>query len=144
MRALRALREVRPWSRGTVCRVIAVLGGALWWWAALRLAVRPDVAGPWEGAMAAGGWSLGLIPLHAVPRRDGSGPDPGAGADRRLGDASVRRPGVRLAAVRPDPTAEPAPGARPLPGQRVRPACVPGPAGQLAAGAGPRWQRGHQ
>ncbi|WP_327288393.1 hypothetical protein [Streptomyces sp. NBC_01198] len=46
-----------------------VAGGALWWGALLRLAVHPEAVGPWQGALAAGGWSLGLIPLHAVPVR---------------------------------------------------------------------------
>ncbi|WUH90557.1 hypothetical protein OG900_10920 [Streptomyces sp. NBC_00433] len=46
-----------------------MVGGALWWGALLRLAIRPEAVGPWQGALAAGGWSLGLIPLHAVPVR---------------------------------------------------------------------------
>ncbi|MFG1808305.1 hypothetical protein [Streptomyces sp. NPDC049040] len=49
--------------------VIGVIGGVLWWGAVLRLAIRPEAAGPWRSAVAAGGWSLGLIPLHAVPAR---------------------------------------------------------------------------
>lgn len=53
------------------------VGGALWWWAALRFAVRPDTAGAWEGALAAGGWGLGLIPLHAVPLRRRAAHRPG-------------------------------------------------------------------
>ncbi|MFJ2637101.1 hypothetical protein ACIO6U_34815 [Streptomyces sp. NPDC087422] len=47
--------------------MFALACGLLWWWAVLRLWIRPEAVGPWEGAMAAGGWSLGLIPLHAVP-----------------------------------------------------------------------------
>lgn len=54
------------WPRILRC-VIGVIGGVLWWGALLRLAVRPEAAAGWQGAVAAGGWSLGLIPLHAVP-----------------------------------------------------------------------------
>ena len=57
----------RLWPR-ILRHVIGVIGGVLWWGMLLRLAVRPEVvAGGWQGALAAGGWSLGLIPLHAVP-----------------------------------------------------------------------------
>ncbi|MFI9167767.1 hypothetical protein [Streptomyces lincolnensis] len=46
----------------------AVLGfGALWWWAVLRLALSSD-AGVLEGAVAAGGWGLSLLPVHCVPK----------------------------------------------------------------------------
>ncbi|NUR64936.1 MAG: hypothetical protein HOQ47_04165 [Streptomyces sp.] len=41
--------------------------GALWWWAVLRLVLAPE-AGPLEGAVAAGGWGLSLLPVHCVPR----------------------------------------------------------------------------
>jgi hypothetical protein len=55
--------------------VIGLIGGVLWWGALLRLGAGPP-ADPWASAVAAGGWGLGLIPLHAVPvsvRR--AGPD---------------------------------------------------------------------
>ncbi|MFJ9344824.1 hypothetical protein ACIRP0_36920 [Streptomyces sp. NPDC101733] len=42
--------------------------GALWWWAVLRLALAPDGAGPVEGAVAVGGWGLGLLPVHCTRR----------------------------------------------------------------------------
>ncbi|MFD3415860.1 hypothetical protein [Streptomyces cyaneofuscatus] len=42
-----------------------VLGG-LWWWAVLRLALRPEQAGAVEGAVAAGGWGLSLLPVHVA------------------------------------------------------------------------------
>ncbi|EDX22009.1 hypothetical protein OHU17_10415 [Streptomyces goshikiensis] len=45
----------------------AVAVGALWWWAVLRLAFAPADAGPVEGAVAVGGWGLGLLPVHCVP-----------------------------------------------------------------------------
>ncbi|MEW1629268.1 hypothetical protein AB0387_17945 [Streptomyces sp. NPDC089173] len=42
-----------------------VLGG-LWWWAVLRLVFRPEQAGAVEGAVAAGGWGLSLLPVHVA------------------------------------------------------------------------------
>ncbi|WP_338895767.1 hypothetical protein WBG99_08605 [Streptomyces sp. TG1A-60] len=58
----------------------AALGlGALWWWGVLRLALVPD-AGAVEGAVAAGGWGLSLLPVHCVPK--------GRRAPERSGDAS--------------------------------------------------------
>jgi hypothetical protein len=54
-------------------RLGAALGlGALWWWAVLRLALVPD-AGVLEGAVAAGGWGLSLLPVHCVPKRRAAG-----------------------------------------------------------------------
>ncbi|MCC5474026.1 hypothetical protein LMU33_02245 [Streptomyces sp. JA03] len=40
--------------------------GALWWWAVLRITLGQG-AGVLEGAVAAGGWGLGLLPVHCVP-----------------------------------------------------------------------------
>lgn len=54
--------------------------GALWWWGVLRLVLAPD-AGVLEGAVAAGGWGLSLLPVHCVPKAPVAGA--GAGADRR-------------------------------------------------------------
>ncbi|WP_078613565.1 hypothetical protein [Streptomyces katrae] len=42
--------------------------GVLWWWAVLRLALAPGESGPVEGAVAVGGWGLGLLPVHCTPR----------------------------------------------------------------------------
>ncbi|MFE4217021.1 hypothetical protein [Streptomyces sp. NPDC056844] len=42
-----------------------VLGG-VWWWAVLRLALEPEHAGLVEGAVAAGGWGLSLLPVHVA------------------------------------------------------------------------------
>ncbi|WP_405823412.1 hypothetical protein OG705_26355 [Streptomyces sp. NBC_00838] len=42
--------------------------GGLWWWAVLRLALAPEHAGVVEGAVAAGGWGLSLLPVHAAAR----------------------------------------------------------------------------
>ncbi|MFF6807304.1 hypothetical protein [Streptomyces sp. NPDC012616] len=75
--------------------------GALWWWALVRLAVAPD-AGVLEGAVAAGGWGLSLLPVHCVAkaraagavadgrwrgawRADGRGPARGHGGERESG-----------------------------------------------------------
>lgn len=43
--------------------------GGLWWWAVLRLALAPEHAGVIEGAVAAGGWGLSLLPVHAAARK---------------------------------------------------------------------------
>lgn len=42
-----------------------VLCGA-WWWAVLRLVLTPAHAGVVEGAVAAGGWGLSLLPVHVA------------------------------------------------------------------------------
>ncbi|MFI6038322.1 hypothetical protein ACIBBD_30125 [Streptomyces sp. NPDC051315] len=53
---------------GRTVRRGAVLGlGVLWWWAVVRIAVAPD-AGVLEGAVAAGGWGLSLLPVHCVAK----------------------------------------------------------------------------
>ncbi len=46
---------------------LALAVGALWWWAVLRLALAPGESGPVEGAVAVGGWGLGLLPVHCTP-----------------------------------------------------------------------------
>ncbi|MEU3773377.1 hypothetical protein AB0F11_09225 [Streptomyces sp. NPDC032472] len=51
--------------------------GVLWCWAVLRLALQPSGAGPLEGAVAVGGWGLGLLPVHCAP-----GPGTGREATR--------------------------------------------------------------
>ncbi|MEV0780394.1 hypothetical protein ACIBLA_35170 [Streptomyces sp. NPDC050433] len=54
----------------------ALVVGGLWWWAVLRLALAPEHAGVIEGAVAAGGWGLSLLPVHAAartPMRSGKG-----------------------------------------------------------------------
>ncbi|MET8135473.1 MULTISPECIES: hypothetical protein [unclassified Streptomyces] len=52
--------------------------GALWWLSVLRLALAPD-AGVLEGAVAAGGWGLSLLPVHCVPKSRAVG---AVGSDR--------------------------------------------------------------
>ncbi|MEV6332521.1 hypothetical protein [Streptomyces sp. NPDC051909] len=63
-----------------------LVAGGLWWWAVVRLLLVPGEAGPVEGAVAAGGWGLSLLPVHvaASSRRRG-------GARARLTRASRRR-----------------------------------------------------
>ena len=58
---------------GRTVRGAAVLAlGAVWWWAVLRLVFAPDT-GVVEGAVAAGGWGLGLLPVHCVPKASAEG-----------------------------------------------------------------------
>ncbi|MCP3818625.1 hypothetical protein NLX86_10985 [Streptomyces sp. A3M-1-3] len=61
-----AWRDV--WGRPAVKWPLALLLGGMWWWAALRLAFVPGRTGAVEGAVAAGGWGLSLLPVHCVPR----------------------------------------------------------------------------
>jgi hypothetical protein len=48
---------------------LGLVGGGLWWWAVLRLALVPGQAGLVEGAVAAGGWGLSLLPVHVTASR---------------------------------------------------------------------------
>ncbi|MFJ2650730.1 hypothetical protein ACIO1C_28930 [Streptomyces sp. NPDC087420] len=50
--------------------------GGLWWWAVLRLVLAPEHTGFVEGAVAAGGWGLSLLPVHAVSRTAAGVSDP--------------------------------------------------------------------
>ncbi|MCX5404234.1 hypothetical protein OHA37_10080 [Streptomyces sp. NBC_00335] len=81
---------------------LALSVGVLWWWAVLRLVLAPAEAGLVEGAVAVGGWGLGLLPVHCVPgpvgrrRRgaaDGGGGVPGSGGERAAaGSVGVGEP----------------------------------------------------
>ncbi|GFH39353.1 hypothetical protein [Streptomyces pacificus] len=62
--------------------------GATWWWAVLRLVLVPEHAGLVEGAVAAGGWGLSLLPVHVASR---TGDARGAGGANTATRAS-RRP----------------------------------------------------
>ncbi|MEU0357149.1 hypothetical protein [Streptomyces cyaneofuscatus] len=73
-----------------------VLGG-LWWWAVLRLVLQPEQAGAVEGAVAAGGWGLSLLPVHVASGVSGVPGFSGA-AQGVEGEASRGRSG-RLAAA---------------------------------------------
>ncbi|WP_141207261.1 hypothetical protein [Streptomyces griseorubiginosus] len=82
----------------TVCRGVALGLGVLWWWAVARLLLSPD-AGALEGAVAAGGWGLSLLPVHCVPKGRALGAL-GAGRWRRAwGAGDARRYGGQGAAV---------------------------------------------
>ncbi|AWE52797.1 hypothetical protein [Streptomyces nigra] len=58
----------RPMARWGV----ALAGGALWWWAVVRLVCVPG-AGALEAAVAAGGWGLSLLPVHCEPKEQADG-----------------------------------------------------------------------
>ncbi|MEV8541690.1 hypothetical protein [Streptomyces sp. NPDC051572] len=69
---------------------------AVWWWAVLRLALTPH-AGALEGAVAAGGWGLSLLPVHCMPKARAAGAV-AAGRWRAAWRGSV----VPVAGVSPD------------------------------------------
>ncbi|WSM18620.1 hypothetical protein OHB49_13020 [Streptomyces sp. NBC_01717] len=58
--------------------VPALVLGGVWWWAVLRLLLEPERVGLVEGAVAAGGWGLSLLPVHVAAS---AGPTAAAGAD---------------------------------------------------------------
>ncbi|MFF8276987.1 hypothetical protein ACF05T_12890 [Streptomyces lateritius] len=51
----------------------ALVVGGLWWWAVLRLVLVPERSGLVEGAVAAGGWGLSLLPVHVTASAATSG-----------------------------------------------------------------------
>ncbi|MFJ3135933.1 hypothetical protein ACIPK5_08460 [Streptomyces sp. NPDC086843] len=53
-------------------RCAAVGFTVLWWWAAARLLLDPE-AGALEGAVAAGGWGLSVLPVHCLPKARAEG-----------------------------------------------------------------------
>jgi hypothetical protein len=82
---------------GRIAHWGAALGlGAVWWWAVLRLALTPH-AGALEGAVAAGGWGLSLLPVHCMPKVRAAG----AVATGRWREA-WRGSGTPVAGVSPD------------------------------------------
>ncbi|MDO0925426.1 hypothetical protein QQY24_08345 [Streptomyces sp. TG1A-8] len=54
--------------RRAMCWGVVLALGAAWWWAVLRI-VLGEGAGVLEGAVAAGGWGLSVLPVHCVPER---------------------------------------------------------------------------
>ncbi|MER5628854.1 hypothetical protein CP967_07840 [Streptomyces nitrosporeus] len=74
----------------------SVLGG-VWCWAVLRLLLEPEHAGLVEGAVAAGGWGLSLLPVHVAPPEG-----PAGGAECAAGE----RPGAGKAPGDRGPSAE--------------------------------------
>ncbi|MFB7467962.1 hypothetical protein ACFCZ1_31470 [Streptomyces sp. NPDC056224] len=75
---------MRRLLRTPVASTLALAVGVLWWWAVLRLVLAPDESGPVEGAVAVGGWGLGLLPVHCVP-------GPVRKATRAAGDIGAAR-----------------------------------------------------
>ncbi|MFF1915707.1 hypothetical protein ACFVYE_29790 [Streptomyces sp. NPDC058239] len=74
--------------------VPALVLGGVWWWAVLRLVLEPAHAGLVEGAVAAGGWGLSLLPVHVAATAGptaASGADAGAGRWSALGMRCVNR-----------------------------------------------------
>lgn len=72
--------------------VPALVLGGLWWWAVLRLVLEPEHAGVVEGAVAAGGWGLSLLPVHVTPPTGRGGPGHGRCATTgEGGSGDVRR-----------------------------------------------------
>jgi hypothetical protein len=116
MYVLHALRGM--WTRRPVRWAAASLVGAVWWWAVVRLVAQPGQAGPVEGLVAAGGWGLGLIPLHATTRTARSSWLPHASRAARR--ASVPVPRVPLPKV-PRPRRCPRPEQGRIHGQGVGP-----------------------
>ncbi|MFD4792397.1 hypothetical protein [Streptomyces anulatus] len=76
------------------CVPALVLGG-LWWWAVLRLVLRPEQAGLVEGAVAAGGWGLSLLPVHVASVV----PVSPLGRAARLGRSGLRGPSGSLGSL---------------------------------------------
>ncbi|GAA1589022.1 MULTISPECIES: hypothetical protein [Streptomyces] len=74
---------------------LALAAGVLWCWAVLRLLLEPDASGPLEGAVAVGGWGLGVLPVHCAPHRGRRKGRAGAGAAEAGGrpDAAEGVPG---------------------------------------------------
>ncbi|MEU6980663.1 MULTISPECIES: hypothetical protein [unclassified Streptomyces] len=73
---------------------VGLVAGGLWWWAVLRLLLVPGEAGPVEGAVAAGGWGLSLLPVHVAAssrRRAASSGTGGGGAGSRGSARAVTR-----------------------------------------------------
>lgn len=70
--AWRTVRGIPAGVWRTARWIPAVAFGVLWWWGLLRLAFSPD-AGAFEGAVAAGGWGLSLLPVHTAPKSRAAG-----------------------------------------------------------------------
>lgn len=95
--AWRTVRGIPAGVWRTARWIPAVAFGALWWWGLLRLAFSPD-AGAFEGAVAAGGWGLSLLPVHAVPKSRAAG---AVGSVRPGGTSAgtIRPPGASVGAA---------------------------------------------
>ncbi|MEU9479667.1 hypothetical protein [Streptomyces sp. NPDC048191] len=80
--------------------VVGLVLGAVWWWAVLRLALGRG-AGVVEGAVAAGGWGLSLLPVHCVPKGRAAGAVPTGRwvAAWRVGNVTTASPHPRSGEV---------------------------------------------
>ncbi|MGW0769505.1 hypothetical protein [Streptomyces sp. NPDC002676] len=74
--------------------------GAVWWWAVLRIALG-EGAGVVEGAVAAGGWGLSLLPVHCASKERAAGAVPTGRwtAAWRAGDVTRASPHPRSGEV---------------------------------------------
>ncbi|MFD8954967.1 hypothetical protein ACFV0B_39595 [Streptomyces xanthophaeus] len=85
---------------------VALAVGVLWWWAVLRLVLAPAESGAVEGAVAVGGWGLGLLPVHCVPgpvrraRRPAGGAEAAAGAGQLSGAQAADAGTTRASTLR--------------------------------------------
>ncbi|MEU6284682.1 hypothetical protein [Streptomyces sp. NPDC047028] len=59
------MRRALRWAAALGC-------GAVWWWAAVRIALG-EGAGVLEGAVLAGGWGISLLPVRCVPKGQAEG-----------------------------------------------------------------------
>ncbi|MEU9864956.1 hypothetical protein AB0D99_29185 [Streptomyces sp. NPDC047971] len=66
-----------------------LVAGGLWWWAVLRLVLVPEQSGLVEGAVAAGGWGLSLLPVHVAASAASGGRARDDGRAERAGGAPV-------------------------------------------------------
>ncbi|WP_435973729.1 hypothetical protein [Streptomyces sp. Qhu_M48] len=87
-------RRVPPATLALVA--IGLAAGGFWWWAVLRLLLAPGETGLVEGAVAAGGWGLSLLPVHVAASSGRRGSLAGGsgwteGLARRVTKASRRR-----------------------------------------------------
>ncbi|AXG80637.1 hypothetical protein [Streptomyces paludis] len=105
----------------------AVALGGVWWWAVLRLALEPERTGLVEGAVAAGGWGLSLLPVHVAASRR-----------RRAGRIAERAPEHAPGAAGAGTVAGPLPGR--AVGRETGREAPPASRQQR----GPDWQEGHQ
>ncbi|MCX4735208.1 hypothetical protein [Streptomyces sp. NBC_01363] len=76
--------------------VPALVLGGVWWWAVLRLVLEPAHAGFVEGAVAAGGWGLSLLPVHVAATAGSAG---AGGRGAKAGGGGVRAGVARWSAV---------------------------------------------
>ncbi|MFD9691208.1 hypothetical protein ACFXPX_33345 [Kitasatospora sp. NPDC059146] len=82
------LRRLMPWPARWV--LVALAGGLAWW----LVAVRGQLAdGAVLGLLAAGGWGLGLIPVHADRNATGPARRP-QGHEEAVGRAEAQPPPI--------------------------------------------------